>query len=176
MVEKVILRRNLLLENPARRNLSKEPNADEGSKEKPARKPRSKKADGDSQTKLAKGQVTKPSSTSVSDKVDKAAKPNKQGSTATESLDPFADSAGLELVEAVQRRMDWTPPMPTKTADVTPVTGGQLDNGLTFGGSVQQVKEARPLQIYLEVLDFRSLIILMLGRSPWRSRSLGREN
>jgi hypothetical protein len=121
---------------PRTKKADKEPNANEGSKEKPARKPKSKKSDGDPQTKLAKGQVTKTSSTSVSDKVDKATKLKQPESAATKSLDPFTDPVDLGLVEAVQRRMDWTPPMPTKTMDVTRVTGGQLDHGSTSSGSV----------------------------------------
>ncbi|PMD38382.1 hypothetical protein L207DRAFT_514289 [Hyaloscypha variabilis F] len=122
---------------PRAKKVEKESSAKEGAKEKPARKPRSKKADGESQTTLAKGKVTKSSSILVN-KADKAVKSNKLKSATTELQDPFVDSVDLGLVEAVQRRTDWTPPMATgKTIDVTPVTGDRLDFETNSGGSIQ---------------------------------------
>ena len=114
----------------------KELGRDEGSKEKPARTARAKKSDSESQTKLAQGQVTKSSSKSASDKVDKASKSKKVETTLTEPLDSFADSVDLGLVEAVQRRMDWTPPAPSgKTVEKFLGIG----DGSTAIGSVQTV-------------------------------------
>ena len=112
----------------------KELGRDEGSKEKPARKARAKKSDSESQTKLAQGQVTKSSSKSASDKVGKASKTKKVETTLTTPLDSFADSVDLGLVEAVQRRMDWTPPAaPGKTMEMFLGTG----DGSPAIGSVQ---------------------------------------
>jgi hypothetical protein len=112
----------------------KELGRDEGSKEKPARKARAKKSDSESQSKLAKGQVTKSSSKSASDKVGKTSKTKKVETTLTTPLDSFADSVDLGLVEAVQRRMDWTPPAaPGKTMEMFLGIG----DGSTAIGSVQ---------------------------------------
>ncbi|KAE9368692.1 hypothetical protein N431DRAFT_428453 [Stipitochalara longipes BDJ] len=122
---------------PRAKKAEKDSNPQEGPKEKPARKPRTKKADGESQTTLMKGQVTK-SSNKYADKVDKTMKSKKLESATTESDDPFVDSIDLGLVEAVQRRADWTPPMVAgKTIHVTPISGDHLDFRSTSSGSIQ---------------------------------------
>jgi hypothetical protein len=112
----------------------KELGRDEGSKEKPARKARAKKSVSESQTKLAHGQVTKSSSKSASDKMGKASKTKKVETTLTTPLDSFPNSVDLGLVEAVQRRMDWTPPAALgKTMEMFLGTGD---------GSVQTVESS----------------------------------
>lgn len=135
---------NTVRETAPRKSLTKkadkELGGDEGSKEKPARRPRAKKSDGESQTKLAQGQVTKSSSKSASDKVDKASKSKKVETIPTKSLDPFAGSVDLGLVEAIQRRMDWTPPAaPGKTMEMLLVSG----DGSTASGSAQAGEKSK---------------------------------
>ncbi|KAH8801041.1 hypothetical protein F5882DRAFT_347568 [Hyaloscypha sp. PMI_1271] len=117
---------------PRAKKVDKDANPDEGIKDKPVRKPRPKKPEGESQIILAKGQITKPSSKLTSDRVDKAVKSKKLESAT------FADSVDLGLVEAVQRRTDWTPPPATgKMTGITPISGDRLDFGSTSCGSVQ---------------------------------------
>lgn len=129
---------------PRTKKAEKEINADEGSKEKPTRKVKAKKTEGESQTKLWKGQVTKASSKSNSDKVDKALKSKKPESALAEFLDPFTESLDYGLVEAVKRRTNWTPPMPIgKTTDITPVTADQINNTLASGGSIQSAESTK---------------------------------
>jgi hypothetical protein len=129
------------LKKPRAKKVDKDANPDEGIKDKPARKPRSKKPEGESQIILAKGQITKPSSKLTSDRVDKAVKSKKLESAIT---DPFADSVDLGLVEAVQRRTDWTPPTATgKTTGITPISGDRLDFGSTSCGSIQSGERSK---------------------------------
>lgn len=117
----------------------KEIGGDEGRKEKPARKSRAKKSDGEAQTKLAQGQVTKSSRKSASDKGDKASK-SKVETISTTSLDPFVDPINLGLVEAIQRRMDWTPPAATgKTMEMLLVSGDDS----TASGSAQAGEKSK---------------------------------
>jgi Slx4 endonuclease len=118
--------------NPRAKKAAKEASTDEGIKEKPARKSRSKKADGESQTTLLKGQVTKSLSKSSSDKVVRAVKSK---NLEPASPDPFADSIDLGLVEAIRRRTEWTPPRATGKKDITPISGDYLDFGSTSSGS-----------------------------------------
>lgn len=126
---------------PRAKKVDKDANPDEGIKDKPARKPRSKKPEGESQIILAKGQITKPSSKLTSDRVDKAVKSKKLESAIT---DPFADPVDLGLVEAVQRRTDWTPPTATgKTTGITPISGDRLDFGSTSCGSIQSGERSK---------------------------------
>ena len=78
-------------------------------KEKTVRKPRAKMVDGDTQTKISKGKVTKGS---------KAGAPSK---TKVKSIDSAAESLDFGLVEAVKRRTAWTPPRPTSLSSIMPV-------------------------------------------------------
>jgi hypothetical protein len=119
---------------PHTKKADKETNDEGESKEKPVRKAKAKKVDGESQTKLSQGQVTKPSSKSKSDKVDKALKSKRPESEPAQAPDPFIDSLDYGLVEAVKRRTDWTPPAPTgKITDLTLVTVDHL-NGISISG------------------------------------------
>jgi hypothetical protein len=88
-------------------------------KEKPVRKSRAKKTDGESRTKLSKGRVTKSS------------KPEGTlDAKVVESTYPFADSLDFGLAEAVRRRKTWTPPPPSNPTSTTPApvdgSGGEL--------------------------------------------------
>ena len=122
---------------PRAKKAEKDSNPDEALKEKPARKLRAKKADGESQTTLAKGQVTKSSSKS-SDKVDKTVKSKKLKPGMTETQDSVVDSVDLGLDDAVQRRTDWTPPTANgKTIDLNSVSGDNLDAGSASTESIQ---------------------------------------
>ncbi|KAL5314639.1 hypothetical protein ACEPPN_017282 [Leptodophora sp. 'Broadleaf-Isolate-01'] len=96
---------------------------DEGAPvEKPVRKTKVKK-DTESQTKLPKGKVTK-ASTAILPKA-----------VASKSIpDPFEDPLDYGLVEAVSRKMAWTPPpMPRKKNVSTPIDVGLLDGSISAG-------------------------------------------
>jgi hypothetical protein len=98
-------------------------------KEKPARKSKAKKSDGESQSKLPTGKVTKNSNGSKST--------SKSKKTSVDLDPPNIDDYGL--VKAAERRINWTPPVPTgKTADLTPLPivsrgSGSTDLFSTFG-------------------------------------------
>ncbi|KUJ24426.1 uncharacterized protein LY89DRAFT_679571 [Mollisia scopiformis] len=104
---------------PRRKKADKEAGETDIPKEKPVRKPRVKKVDGESQPKLSTGKVTKTS------------KPTKTKSdSASNSHKVKSESQELALQKALKRRVGWTPPVPTsKTIGVT-----TSENILSSGG------------------------------------------
>jgi hypothetical protein len=152
---------------PRTKKPDKETNAEDGSKEKPARKAKVKKSDGELQMKLSKGQVTKSSGKSTSDKADKVLKSTKLNSALAESLDPFADSLGYGLIEAVKRRTNWTPPMRTsKATDVTPVPASQLEQGSTSGEPLQSEERTKGFIDLFGNFGFTRLDNNAVGKKP----------
>jgi hypothetical protein len=128
-------------ENGVKEKMSGKPKAkDDGGvdqKGKPARKPRLKKADGDTQTRLPTAQVTK--STTKPDKAEstkKAKKPALVSKHFPTTLEPetVQDPLGYGLAEAIKRRSTWTPPKATpETAPVTtPAPVDFVDSGVGF--------------------------------------------
>ncbi|PBP20769.1 AT hook domain-containing protein [Diplocarpon rosae] len=90
---------------------AKETVGDDSPKEKPVRKPRAKKSEPESQPKLPRAKVTK-----VASHAEPASK-----AFASPSLGVSADSLDYGLVEAVRRRVAWTPPPPNVNAQaITP--------------------------------------------------------
>jgi hypothetical protein len=101
-------------------------------KQKAVRKPRAKKSDGEGQTKIPKGRITKTSSGSIPKNDDKAGdtvSAHFAKFTNTEDyidIDDITLDKGLNLQEAVKRRADWTPPKAT-------------DKGFSFEGAMGEV-------------------------------------
>ncbi|KAK0115513.1 5'-flap endonuclease [Cadophora gregata] len=116
---------------PARKSRAKKAEKkteDETVKEKPGRKTKAKK-DTESQTRLPKGKVTK-ASTASSKKVASKVGP-----------DPFQDSLNNGLVEAVRRRITWTPPPQSGMQSfTTPVDVGLLDGSVSASSLFSEEK------------------------------------
>jgi hypothetical protein len=149
------------------KKVDKETNANEASKEKPTRKAKAKIPNGETQTKLSKGRVTKSSSKSTSDKAEKGLKSKKPESTVTETPDLFADSYDYGLIEAVKRRTDWTPPVPrAKATDVTPAPAGQSEFGLTASGSIQSEERTKGFTDLFGSFGFTKLDKNAVGKKP----------
>ena len=142
-----------------------ESTGDDPTNETVVRRPRTKKNDREKQFKIARGHLTKPSD-SKSQKVDGAVKPKKADSvskhfnTVTKNLpDPFVDPLDHGLVEAVKRRTDWTPPVPTAKAAsmTTPIPIGLPQPELASGGSATSEKGSKGFQDLLGSFGFNKL-------------------
>ena len=106
-------------------------------KAKPARKPRLKKADRDTQTMLPTAQVTK--STTKPEKAESTKKAKKPALVskhfaATVEPETVEDPLGYGLVEAIKRRSTWTPPKasPETAPVITPAPADFVDSGVGF--------------------------------------------
>jgi hypothetical protein len=150
---------------PRTKKVGPESVRDDPAKEIGVRKPRTKKVDGEIQSKISKGQVTKPSSWK-SEKVDgvikskKADSVSKHFTTVTkDTSDPFVDHLDHGLVEAVKRRTDWTPPVPTtKTALMTtPIPIDLAQGEVASGGSVTPEKRSKGFTDLFSSFGFNNL-------------------
>lgn len=151
---------------PRVKKADKEPNEDGSMKEKPARKPRAKKSEAGSQTKLARGKVTK--STGTKSKTSKAETNLETDKSAKESLEAYIADFGL--AEAVKRRANWTPPVSRgKSTAITPLPREVLDSWLVSGESVGSVEGKKGFSDLLGNYGFINSVIGTKEQRPAES-------
>ncbi|KAF4624646.1 hypothetical protein G7Y89_g13524 [Cudoniella acicularis] len=110
---------------------TKSQNGGDPVKEKVVRKPKVKKTEGGAQTKILKGRVMKPLIDAKSSQGGEVSKQRKSELAVAISLDPFADSTGYGLVEAVKRRTNWTPPAASSKSNFTTPAHVPSEEGLS---------------------------------------------
>jgi hypothetical protein len=131
---------------PRVKKSDKDIDGDDTSKEKPIRKSRAKKPSEVSQAKMIKGKVTKASTAN-------SKPPGVLPGSKTAALESSIDDFGL--AEAVRRRANWTPPVPTaKPVNTTPLPSDIFDSWLASGGSTVSSEGSREFKDLLGNFGF----------------------